>query len=123
MAFRLRHDPMKRKACVWTVSYRVPLRETRSTRAPTVRLEVVAACGFDPRRDDHLGSTFVRDFMSPLTNKGETRRAGIRRAQQMKGDRRACRPDAARASRASTHFTLGHGMSPPRWPVRLWLGG
>lgn len=44
----------------------VPLRETRSTRAPTVRLEVVAACGFDPRRDDHLGSTFVRDFMSPL---------------------------------------------------------
>ena len=64
-AFRLRHDPMKRKACGWTVNCTVPLRETRSTRAPTVRLEVVAACRFDPRRDDHLGSTFVRDFMSP----------------------------------------------------------
>ena len=33
-----------------------PLRETRSTRAPTVHLKVKAACGFEPRRDDHLNA-------------------------------------------------------------------
>ena len=32
----------------------VPLREIRSTRAPAVHPEVKAACGFEPRRDDHL---------------------------------------------------------------------
>lgn len=34
----------------------IPLRETRSTRAPTVHLEVKVACGFEPRRDDHLNA-------------------------------------------------------------------
>lgn len=93
---------MKRKACDWTVSYRVPLRETRSTRAPTVRLEVVAACGFDPRRDDHLGSTFVRDFMSPLTNKGETRRPGPNRSQNPKWQARVASSIAEQEARDRT---------------------
>lgn len=34
----------------------IPLRETRSTRAPTVHLEVKVACGFEPRRDDHASN-------------------------------------------------------------------
>ena len=48
-------------------------------------------CGFEPRCRHHLGSTFVRDFMSPLTNKGETRRAGPTARNKPNG-RRAWRP-------------------------------
>ena len=45
--------------CDWTVNCTIPLRETRSTRAPTVHLEVKATCGFESRRDDHKMRTKI----------------------------------------------------------------